>query len=554
LDTLRLSTDVAKDLIRLGAISGRNLANLRLEDRAVPRSWVDRLAREAGETLDITRRRVVELTESVPEGQVRLFLESIDALAQAFQTPSLQGPRLTPAAVSLLLHRVIGFLRSGFRELADIARTLGHEDLHEQCRYLAKAIASPAKRVTPYSAPIFYQKYLQIFEEADAKPDPLASLLVIRPASSLQSRLPRAPLSGERGRREPYVSDVALEISTPVAAIEPLDDAEKHDDRTYRVWFGSNRTPLQPTDPAGGFSATIDTKLHLGSCLVFVPRSHEEGSLGSSWFRRTFVLRADDRLRLDSIRVFDRDKFQERISAELDCRPQHRSALIFVHGFNVTFEAAALRAAQLACDLNVDGVTAFYSWPSVGSVRDYAHDEETIRVTVPRFLEFLDALLEINGLQRADIIAHSMGNRLVAAAMEKLASSPKRNRIGHLVLAAADVARVEFIPLAHHYAAVATKAVTLYSCARDRALGISSAIHNYERIGFEPPIFLCDGIDTISATRVKLDLLGHGYIATAKPLIADLKKLLWAGLKPAQRGLIALPDAAAPEYWLLKAK
>src|SRR5206468_12427492 len=141
--------------------------------------------------------------------------------------------------------------------------------------------------------------------------------------------------------------------------------------------------------------------------------------------------------------------------------------LVFVHGFNVKFEDAALRAAQLACDLTVDGVTAFYSWPSVGTARDYPHDEEAVRVTTPRFLEFLDTLLEIDGLERADIIAHSMGNRLVAAAMKELASSAKRNRIGHLVLAAPDVARIEFTPMAQHYTAVATKAVTLYSCARD---------------------------------------------------------------------------------------
>ena len=122
------------------------------------------------------------------------------------------------------------------------------------------------------------------------------------------------------------------------------------------------------------------------------------------------------------------------------------------------------------------------------------------------------------------------------------------------MLAAADVARIEFAPLARHYTAVATKAVTLYSCARDRALKISSKVHDYVRIGYEPPIFLCDGIDTVSATRVKLDLLGHGYFAAAKPLIADLKKLLWKDLKPAHRGLIALPDADTPEYWVLQAK
>jgi len=31
------------------------------------------------------------------------------------------------------------------------------------------------------------------------------------------------------------------------------------------------------------------------------------------------------------------------------------------HGFHVTFEAAAIRAAQIGFDLNVPGATAFFS-------------------------------------------------------------------------------------------------------------------------------------------------------------------------------------------------
>lgn len=46
-----------------------------------------------------------------------------------------------------------------------------------------------------------------------------------------------------------------------------------------------------------------------------------------------------------------------------------KQAFVFVHGFNVTFEEAAWRTAQMAYDLAFDGAPMFYSWPSRGGYR-----------------------------------------------------------------------------------------------------------------------------------------------------------------------------------------
>jgi len=45
--------------------------------------------------------------------------------------------------------------------------------------------------------------------------------------------------------------------------------------------------------------------------------------------------------------------------------------LLFVHGYNVSFEDAARRTGQLAYDLGFEGPTVFFSWPSRGSVTAY---------------------------------------------------------------------------------------------------------------------------------------------------------------------------------------
>ncbi len=56
-------------------------------------------------------------------------------------------------------------------------------------------------------------------------------------------------------------------------------------------------------------------------------------------------------------------------------------ALVFLHGYSVTFENAAIRAAQLGVDLKVTGAIAFFSWPSRGNPLFYTPDEATIEAS-----------------------------------------------------------------------------------------------------------------------------------------------------------------------------
>ena len=41
-----------------------------------------------------------------------------------------------------------------------------------------------------------------------------------------------------------------------------------------------------------------------------------------------------------------------------------KQVFVFVHGFNVSFENALRRTAQIAYDLNFDGAPFLFSWPS----------------------------------------------------------------------------------------------------------------------------------------------------------------------------------------------
>lgn len=558
MDALLTCTHIAKDLFRFGVLIEESLAASGWRGEVSGR-WLVDLHAKSTELLDRCRFQADLLAEIGIE--VQPFNENLAEAKRAFAALSLRVSDPRSPAVALLLARLVYFLHAGFQYLGEVAQEGGFEQLEHSCKVLADRLARPATRRRPYALLRTYWRHLEIFAQFRQEPDPLQALRRVYPQNGpdklsepsyrfqafTEAAHNRSPV-----RLEPYIDASAVaEITTPIVIPDVLADTQRLNDRTYRVWYGTDRAPIHPRDPGLGFAANADTQLHFGSCLVFVPRSHQAGSLGSSWVVRTFFRDADDRLQLQLIKPLTPDTFRDGIAAELARRRDSRTALVYVHGFNVTFEQAALRAAQLACDLSVNGIAAFYSWASAGSIWDYARDEETVRLAVDHFAQFLDTLLETTGLERLDILAHSMGNRLLAAVIQRLEACAQRVRIGHLILAAPDIGRSEFGQVSRHYGAVARRRVTLYSCAKDRALALSTRLHDYLRIGDEPPVYCCDGIDTVSANRVKLDILGHGYIASAKPVIADLKMLLWDDLAPLDRGLQPLPDANTPEYWLL---
>ena len=104
-----------------------------------------------------------------------------------------------------------------------------------------------------------------------------------------------------------------------------------------------------------------------GSCLVNIPVEHHtrgEIEVPSYWWQsrdpqKYFLVEALDTLALDT--------FLQTLSAD--------DVLLFVHGYNTSFEAAILRTAQLVHDLGFPGKGVTFSWPSEGTLDGYVRDE-----------------------------------------------------------------------------------------------------------------------------------------------------------------------------------
>lgn len=322
----------------------------------------------------------------------------------------------------------------------------------------------------------------------------------------------------------------------------------------YRVWYATNRRPEDPSDITKGYSSDPDTKVHYGQCVVFVPASHIIGSFGSPWWLR--VLRgADDRLRLLNVRAQQEPDFWEAVTQQwafLD--PWDRHAVIFVHGYNVTFQEAALRAAQLGYDLSVNGAMAFFSWPSQGRKRDYPVDADAIEQSEQHITDFMIDFATKSGADSVHVIAHSMGNRGVLRAVNRIAENAEQQSgvpFGQVILAAADVSQNTFRRLCGAYPRVAQR-TTLYVSKGDLAIGASRWLHKFARVGILPPVFIAPGIDTINVTNVDLSLLGHGYYAEARSVLQDMYQLISGGSPPERRfGLRRDTTDAGERFWSL---
>jgi esterase/lipase superfamily enzyme len=327
-----------------------------------------------------------------------------------------------------------------------------------------------------------------------------------------------------------------------------------NDNADYTVWFGTNRKPNESESLELSFSKSRDTKIHYGYCRVFIPKSHKIGSTGSSWWQR---LRSgiDDRLKLIEIKGMVADDYWSAISSRLaNLEISERDAVIFVHGYNVSFENAAVRAAQIGLDLSVKGAMAFFSWPSRGALKGYSADEATIEASESFIAKFIEDFVARSGAEKVHIIAHSMGNRGVLRAINRIANKAQRRTgvlIGQMILAAADVDADMFRDLSSAYGRVSRR-TTLYVSSRDLAIEASRWLHDFARAGLLPPIMIVPGIDTVNVTSVDLTTLGHGYVADARAVLEDMHELLVHDAPPDRRFALRRGETdAGGHYWII---
>lgn len=321
------------------------------------------------------------------------------------------------------------------------------------------------------------------------------------------------------------------------------------------VYFATDRNYNANSTPSNRFGGDRG-KLVYGECDVSIPATHHLGNLESpSWLKFEFNEDVKKHITVMSIlNIDDEEIYFGEIKQSLGDDPTN-SALIFIHGYNVSFYDAARRTAQLAYDLNFVGPSIFYSWPSDSKIDGYFHDEQNIEWSEPNIQKFIVDVVKRTNPINLYIIAHSMGNRaLTNAIIEIERDNPEiLGKIRNIILTAPDIDADVFKNNIAPKIVTGKIPVTLYASSNDKALKLSKKIHAYSRAGdSKPDMMIYSGIESIDASNVETDFIGHSYYAESKSVLSDIFDIIKNGSKANARfGLESLAGKNG-KYWKFK--
>src|ERR1019366_6378473 len=151
------------------------------------------------------------------------------------------------------------------------------------------------------------------------------------------------------------------------------------------------------------------------------------------------------------------------------------------------------------------------------------------------------------GVSAIHIVAHSMGGRIAAAALEKLVYPALhiQGRIQQVVLAAPDIDADTLLQIAPAVRKNASR-VTVYGSDSDWAIRASRLLHWAHRAGEGGTrIIVHDAFDSIDATEAGTGHLGHSYVTDSSSVLGDIHTLIRSNPEPGERfGLRKTPIGA----------
>jgi esterase/lipase superfamily enzyme len=317
-------------------------------------------------------------------------------------------------------------------------------------------------------------------------------------------------------------------------------------------------------DVTYGTERNEDGSIDYGRCLISIPKDHRIGHLEAPSILRFevnedpnkhVVLLKLQRTSWDAFIASINPRLEFAVAIKTGQRVNKESGpelFVFVHGYDVSFDNAARRTAQLAYDLDFQGVPVFYSWPSKANEAEYTRDENNVQWAAPHLAKFIDNLAEDTYSSTIHLIAHSMGTRCLTEALRQLKGSPKGipSKVREVVLAAPDIDADTFREYAPGLLQ-RLKRVTLYASSGDKALSASKLVHGYPRAGESGDhLVVIPPMETIDASKVATDFIGHSYYGDKDSVLADLFYLFREGMPASKRfGMMPMKKGKF-EYWL----
>ncbi len=295
------------------------------------------------------------------------------------------------------------------------------------------------------------------------------------------------------------------------------------------------------------FGIELNNQLKFGICTINVPKNHANGEIpfsqdsqksSNNYFK---ILNGQSLSEEEIIKSLKQSKYP---------------VLIFVHGFNVRYQEAVLRAAGLAYDLKYQGPVILFSWPSgskegilEGALvnKTYNNNLTSAYQSIEIFKNLL-LKLQANDIE-INLMVHSMGHQIVLRALAQINQvKPNKILINNLILNAPDFEVSEFKKLAKDIQAT-SKNITLYCSSNDKAMTASKTVNDSERLG---SCSFSKGLDMINVSLVdnKTFGLGHGYYSS-REILTDIFQTL-IGITADKRLFVIKGEPNSNEKYFLR--
>lgn len=200
--------------------------------------------------------------------------------------------------------------------------------------------------------------------------------------------------------------------------------------------------------------------------------------------------------------------------------------LVYIHGYNTSFRAAAASLEQWVSATGFSGKVFLFSWPSKDSFADYGADRESAVWSAKVLSEFLHDLL-LNPNHRLHVLAHSMGSVALTSALQFLQSQLVRV-IDNIILAAPDLDAELFVDVLWPSLNNMAKNWSVYHSNNDLALMASRKVNTHPRLGAQA--LDINGIEFVDVSSLEFDyrdvLASHAYHERSACVTRDINALI----------------------------
>lgn len=336
----------------------------------------------------------------------------------------------------------------------------------------------------------------------------------------------RKPLEAQPGR---YGAERSASVGIGVISVQIGRDVSWGD-----ITLSSQQAEIAP-QRLSLYVTKVDERVRLPATPV--PFSASEGIMQES---------ATARKEYDDATAAFRDLVVQRLKFT-----GQSEVLLFVHGFNNSFEDAAYSLLDI---WHYSGRTALpiaFSWPSgSNNIFGYFTDRESGDFSIFHFKELIRQLRDIPEIRRINIVAHSRGADIATSGLRELVIEARAAglsptallKIDNLILAAPDldIGVVEQRLVAEKFGP-AFGQITMYANPNDTALGISQIVNLGTRFGRSRPEDLSDrvaevfrGVHNVSFINVEgvTGFVGHSYFEEHRGVLADIVAVLATNSTP----------------------